>query len=158
MESRHVAPNVNVSLRKVRAYLPAIKKLSPLEATVHLDQIPYSATCALSAEIKTAMSNAENTLKVSKGMLEFRSLKADQGMVLKRFRAGSRGTAKPVLRRMTHITIVLGAKKIDVAKKVEETKVVETKKTDTNTDKKKVVEAPKKVTIRKTKSITKKKI
>jgi len=156
MESRHVAPNVNVSLRKVRAYLPAIKKLSPLEATVHLDQIPYSATYALSAEIKTAMTNAENTLKVSKGMLEFRSLKADQGMVLKRFRAGSRGTAKPVLRRMTHITIVLGAKKVVTSNKVEEKKVIQSNKVDKNIEDKKIVETVKKPIARKTKSVTKK--
>ncbi len=111
MESRHLAKNINVSLRKVRTFLPAIKKMSPADALIRLELLPHSAARALSDALKTAIANAQNSLKVSKDMLEFRKLYADQGLVLKRFRAGSRGTAAPISRRMTHITVVLGVKK-----------------------------------------------
>ena len=113
MESRHLAKNINVSLKKLRSFLPEVKKMSPVDAHVTLGFLPHSAARALVAAIQTAIANAENTLKVPKSMLEFRQLKADQGMVLKRFRAGSRGTALPVVRRMSHITIVLGVKNAD---------------------------------------------
>lgn len=144
MESRHYLKNVNVSLRKVRMFLPGLKKMTPVEAVEKLSFLPHSAARVLMQGIKTAISNAESTLKVPKNMLEFRSLKADQGLVLKRFRAGSRGTALPVNRRMSHITIILGVKagsvvpkkqvtkeepaKNEKSRKVEDEKTVEEKK------------------------------
>ncbi|MFO0703287.1 MAG: uL22 family ribosomal protein [Patescibacteria group bacterium] len=127
MESRHLLKNVNVSIRKVRMFLPNVKKMQPAEAVERLGFLPHSAAKVLAAGIKTAISNAQSTLKVPANMLEFRSLKADQGMVLKRFRAGSRGTALPINRRMTHITIILGVK--GAAKEVEKA-VKEVKKTE----------------------------
>lgn len=111
MESRHLAKNINVSLRKIRTFLPAVKKMSPVDALTRLELLPHSAAHALADALKTAIANAQNSLKVPKDMLEFRRLYADQGLVLKRFRASSRGTAAPISRRMTHITVVLGVKK-----------------------------------------------
>ncbi len=110
MDTTHTARNINVSIRKVRALIPAVLKLSPVDALARLTYTQSSAGRALADAVKTALANAQNTLKVSRDVLEFRRLSADQGMVMKRFRAGSRGTAQPILRRMTHITVVLRAK------------------------------------------------
>jgi large subunit ribosomal protein L22 len=60
--------------------------------------------------VETALANASSALKVPKDMLEFKKLYADQGIVMKRYRAGSRGSPRPVLRRLTHVTVVLGEK------------------------------------------------
>lgn len=122
-------------------FLPGLRKMTPVEAVEKLSFLPHSAARVLVQGIKTAISNAESTLKVPKNMLEFRSLKADQGLVLKRFRAGSRGTALPVNRRMSHITITLGVKAgSKVAKKQDkkEEKVEEAKKTEEKKEVKKV--------------------
>lgn len=163
MESRHIVKNARVSLRKVRSFIPAVKKLSPAQAVLKLEQLPHSAAQFLAAAIKTAMANAENALKVPKGMLEFRSLQADQGLALKRFRAGSRGTAKPIVRRMTHITVVLAAQKteakaasktekeITVQKKEEKKTVSESKKEE------KEIKKPRKTAVKKSEEkVTKK--
>lgn len=112
MESTHRAKNVNVSVRKVRMLLPAVKKVSPEMALIKLAFMPHSAAVAIRQAVQTALANASSALKVPKNMLEFRTIKADQGLVMKRFRAGSRGSPRPVLRRMTHITVVLGEKKV----------------------------------------------
>lgn len=112
MESTHRAKNVNVSVRKVRMLLPAVKKVSPEMALIQLAFMPHSAAVAIRHAVQTALANASSALKVPKNMLEFRTIKADQGLVMKRFRAGSRGSPRPVLRRMTHITVVLGEKKV----------------------------------------------
>ncbi len=139
METRHILKNANVSLRKVRTFLPGIKKMPPTEALVRLGFLPHSAARVLAGALKAAMTNAEFVLKVPKNMLEFRSLKADQGLVLKRFRAGSRGTALPISRRMTHITIVLGVKNdsTKISKpKVNETKVIVDEKEKVDVEKK----------------------
>ena len=161
MESRHTAKNINVSIRKVRTFLPAIKKLSPVDALTRLEQLPHSAAHALAQAIKTTLSNAESSLKVGKDMLEFRKLYADQGLVLKRFRAGSRGTAKPITRRMTHITVILGIKKVQkpltVGPKVEDKKevIAEKEKTEVKKETKPKTAKPKEKVI-KSKKVTKK--
>ncbi|MEI6326929.1 MAG: uL22 family ribosomal protein [Candidatus Roizmanbacteria bacterium] len=111
MESKHISRNVNVSVRKVRMIIPEIKKLTPVMSLIKLAYLPHSAAKYMRHAIKTALSNATSTLKVSEDMLEFRRIQADQGVTLKRFRAGSRGSPLPVVRRMTHITVVLGEKK-----------------------------------------------
>lgn len=107
METTHIAQNINVSLRKVRTLIPAVRKLNPVVALTRLRHMQQSGARALADAIQTALANGENTLKVTRDMLEFRRLSADQGIVMKRYRAGSRGTAQPILRRMTHITVIL---------------------------------------------------
>ncbi|MBP6993811.1 hypothetical protein KBB12_01040 [Candidatus Woesebacteria bacterium] len=157
MESRHTAKNMNVSIRKVRSFLPGIRKTSPVDALTRLEQMPHSAARALAQAIKTCLSNAESSLKVGKDMLEFRRLYADQGLVLKRFRAGSRGTAKPITRRMTHITVVLGIKRAQSSAQADP--VVEPKK-EVVVEKQKVIEkkvAKTKSVKPKTKTVSKKK-
>ena len=68
MESRHTAKNINVSIRKVRTFLPEIKKMTPVDALVRLQHLPYSATRALAQAIQTTIANAESSLQVSKDM------------------------------------------------------------------------------------------
>jgi large subunit ribosomal protein L22 len=133
MESQHTAKNINVSVRKVRTFLPAMRKMSPVDALTRLELLPHSAARALAQALQTVIANAETSLKVSKDMLEFRKLYADQGLVLKRFRAGSRGTAKPITHRMTHITVVLGVKKINTSPMVRTVEPAKPKKTETET-------------------------
>lgn len=142
MESKHISRNVNVSVRKVRMIIPEIKKFTPVMALIKLAYMPHSAAKYMSHAIKTAMSNATSTLKVSEDMLEFRRIQADQGITLKRFRAGSRGSPLPVVRRMTHITVVLGEKKL--APVPQKSKVKPEAKKEDKKEVKKVKSAPKK--------------
>jgi large subunit ribosomal protein L22 len=108
MEFRHSLKNANVSLKKVRMFLPELRNIRPTVAVKVLASMPHSAARVLHDVIKSAISGGISTLKVGEDMLEFREIRADQGMVLKRYRAGSRGVAAPILRRRTHITVVLG--------------------------------------------------
>lgn len=144
MESKHISRNVNVSVRKVRMIIPEIKKFTPVMALIKLAYMPHSAAKYMSHAIKTAISNATSTLKVSEDMLEFRRIQADQGITLKRFRAGSRGSPLPVVRRMTHITVVLGEKKLAVSPVPQKSKVKPEAKKEDKKEVKKVKSAPKK--------------
>ena len=119
--SKTTIKNINVSIRKMRETIANIKKLAPAASLDTLRYMPGSAPKALYGVIKSAITNATTTLKVTDDMLQFRRLSADQGLVLKRFRAGSRGTASPILRRMTHVTVELAVKSTApvVAKKSE---------------------------------------
>jgi ribosomal protein L22 len=130
METKSYFINLPVSPKKARFYLPAIKKLKPIDS---LDFLMYERTDAsviLYKAIKSAISSARQILKVEDNLLKFKLLSVEQGQKLKRYRPGSRGNANPINRRMSHIKIIL-----EVSKEV--IKPVKTVKTE------KKIEAPK---------------
>ncbi len=124
MESKAYFINLPVSPKKVRFYLPAIKKRKPIDS---LDYLYYERTDAagiLYKAIKSAINNARELLKVDDNLLNFKLLTVEQGQKLKRFRPGSRGNAKPINRRMSHIKIILEAKQaVKPVVKVEQKKL-----------------------------------
>ena len=74
--------------------------------------------------IKSAISSARQTLKVEDNLLKFKLLSVEQGQKLKRYRPGSRGNAKPINRRMSHIKIILEASKsVKSVRKIEASKL-----------------------------------
>ena len=125
--------NLKVSPKKARFYLSAIKKLGPAKSLEYLMYENTNASEILYKAIKSAISSARQILKVEDNLLNFKLLSVEQGQKLKRYKPGSRGNAKPINRRMSHIKITLVAK---AGKKVEpktevksETKKLEVKKT-----------------------------
>ncbi|MFA6080936.1 MAG: uL22 family ribosomal protein [Patescibacteria group bacterium] len=127
METKAYFINLPVSPKKARFYLPAIKKLKPIDS---LDFLMYERTDAaaiLYKAIKSAISSARQILKVEDNLLNFKLLTVEQGQKLKRFKPGSRGNAKPINRRMSHVKIILEVKEaakskiqnLKVEKKVE---------------------------------------
>ena len=116
MDTKAYFINLPVSPKKARFYLPAIKKMKPSESLEYLMYERTDASVILYKAIKSAISSAKQMLKVEDNLLEFKLLSVEQGQKLKRFRPGSRGNAKPINRRMSHIKIILEAKEV---KKVE---------------------------------------
>jgi large subunit ribosomal protein L22 len=57
--------------------------------------------------LKSAIANAENNNNLSVDNLVVKSALVENGPVLKRFKAGARGTAMPRRKKMSHILIVL---------------------------------------------------
>lgn len=110
METKAYFINLPVSPKKARFYLPAIKKLKPIESLDYLFYERTDASVILYKAIKSAISSARQILKVEDNLLNFKLLTVEQGQKLKRFRPGSRGNAKPINRRMSHIKIILEAK------------------------------------------------
>lgn len=141
METKAYFVNLPVSPKKARFYLPAIKKLKPAESLEFLMYENTDASEILYKAIKSAISSARQILKVEDNLLNFKLLSVEQGQKLKRYKPGSRGNAKPINRRMSHVKIILEAK---TTKKVEpkvEVKKLEVKKA--TSAKAKVVKAKK---------------
>ncbi len=131
MEVKAYFVNLKVSPKKARFYLPAIKKMKPVESLEYLMYENTDAAVILYKAIKTAVSSARQILKVEDNLLNFKLLSVEQGQKLKRYRPGSRGNAKPINRRMSHIKIILEAKtvkptsaKATVGKPVKSEKIV----------------------------------
>ncbi len=110
MESITVIKNVRISPKKIRFLLPELKKLTPQQALDYLFYTPKKGAKILYSAIKTAINNAKITLKTDENLLKFKVLAVDEGLKLKRYQPGGRGTVKPYKRRFSHIRIVLEKK------------------------------------------------
>ena len=58
----------------------------------------------------SAIANAENNLSMDRGSLYVAEVFANPGPTLKRYVARSKGSASPMLKRTSHITVVLDQK------------------------------------------------
>ncbi|MEI6532248.1 MAG: uL22 family ribosomal protein [Candidatus Roizmanbacteria bacterium] len=132
MESTTYLKNIKVSPKKMRFILDAVKKMSPIVAAEHLNYRSGRVANIFYKSIMSAISNAKNTLKISENLLKFKVLTIEEGPKLKRFNPGSRGTAKPYMKRFSHIKMVivedeknsvLEKKQISEVEKVKEVKV-----------------------------------
>lgn len=106
-ESKTYLKNIDLSPKKLRYYLASTKKMSPSKAADYLFYGGQKATQILYQAVKSAISNAKTTLKVNDDQLRFKLFTIEEGQKLKRYRPGSRGTPKPIVKRKSHIKIVL---------------------------------------------------
>lgn len=131
MESKTYLKNLKMSPKKLRFFLPELKKKKPVAALDYLFYAPQKAAKILYFALKSALTNAKNTLKVPEDLLEWKVLTVEEGQKLKRYKPGGRGTAKPFKIRFSHVKIVLGTKQTEAIKEQEVKKDVEKKEEKT---------------------------
>ncbi len=107
---RAVARHVRISPYKVRIVLDIIRGKGYREAVAILENTPKSASEPVRKVLMSAAANAENNLGYNKDNLYVAACYADQGPTLKRVMPRARGRAFRILKRTSHITIVLDAK------------------------------------------------
>lgn len=107
MEIKAEAKNIRKSPRKIRLVADGLRGKNPADALEVLKFTSKAAALPLSKVIKSAMSNATNNLKMDPKVLIIKEIMINEGPVLKRFQARSRGMAHPILKRGSHIRIVL---------------------------------------------------
>ena len=104
---RAVAKYIRMSPRKVRLVTDLVRGRTVPEALVMLRFLPKAAARPVEKAIRSAAANAEDTYGVSPDDLFVASITADEGPTLKRGQPGPRGRFKPILKRSTHITVML---------------------------------------------------
>lgn len=102
-----IARYIRISPRKVRIVIDLIRGKKVDEALAILQFTPKSAAPVVEKLLRSAIANAENNLDLSKDSLYVAEVFADQGPTLKRFMPRAKGSASPILKRSSHITIVL---------------------------------------------------
>lgn len=118
MESKTYLKNLRESPKKLRFFLPEVKKRIPSEALEYLYYAPQKSARVLYQALKSAVTNAKSILKTDENLLKWKLLTIEEGYKLKRYRPGGRGTPKPFKIRFSHIKIILGAEEVKkVAKK-----------------------------------------
>ena len=107
MEIQALTRNARMSPRKVREIANQIQGRPVPEAIDFLTLIPRKSARLLAKTLKSAVANAENNHNLSADKLFVHRALVENGPVLKRFKAGARASAKPRVKRMSHLRIVL---------------------------------------------------
>lgn len=102
-----VAKYIRISPFKVRIVLDTIRGRKYTEALAILKATPKSASEVIIKVLNSAAANAENNMNLSKNDLYVAEAFADQGPTLKRFQPRAQGRAFSILKRTSHITLVL---------------------------------------------------
>jgi large subunit ribosomal protein L22 len=107
-EVRATAKYIPVSAQKVRLVLDLVRGEDVDDALAVLAFTPKRAAKDVSKVIRSAIANAEENFGLAREDLYIAEIFADEGPTLKRGRAGARGRYKPILKRTSHITVILG--------------------------------------------------
>jgi len=101
---------VRVSATKAKIVLDQIKGKDIESAKAILLYSPRYASDVILKVLKSAAANAENNLGMNLEQLVVEEAIANQGPTLKRIKPESKGRAYKILKRTSHITIVLNEK------------------------------------------------
>ena len=107
---RAIAKHVRISPYKVRVVLDIIRGKDYATAVAILENTPKSASEPIKKVLMSAAANAEHNIGMSKDSLFVAECYADQGPTLKRVMPRAQGRAFRILKRTSHITIVLDAR------------------------------------------------
>ena len=107
MEVQALTRYARMSPKKMREVSRIVQGRKAAEALEYLALIPRKSAKLIAKTLKSAIANAENNNNLSADTLRVKSAIIENGPVLKRFKAGARGTAMPRRKKMSHIRIVL---------------------------------------------------
>lgn len=107
MEVRAVAKDIPISPRKVRLVLDSVRGRRVEEALAMLRFMPQNAAKDVYKVIKSAAANAENNYSLDANALWVHRIYADDGRTLKRLWRRNMGRANRVLKRSSHITVIV---------------------------------------------------
>lgn len=115
-----ILKNHTIAPRKVRLVADMVRGKSVVSAETILTNTVKKAKSPLHNLLNSAVANAAHNFNLSKDQLYVKAIFVNQGLVMKRFMPVSRGSAHPIKKRTSHITIVLAAREAK-AKKVAKT-------------------------------------
>lgn len=111
MQSKAIVRYVRITPRKVRLVSDLVRGKSVSEALTILKFSSRKRTAkTISTLVESAMANAEQKGRIDVDNLFVKSLLVDQGPTLKRFTSRAKGQGMRILKKTSHITVVLEEK------------------------------------------------
>ena len=108
MEVKSVSKNTGISARKMRRLVDIVRGKPVDEALTLLKFAPSPSSRIVAKVVKAAVADAETVYRIPSAELRIVRIFADEAQTLKRYRAGARRRVKPILRRSSHITVIVG--------------------------------------------------
>jgi len=131
MEVRAVEKYIRISPKKARPIADIVRGQNAKQALVTLNFTPKKGAKIIAKAVKSAVANAEHNYNAEKDNLYIKSITIDSGPSLKRFRPRSRGMVSHILKRTSHVTVVISDEKPTVKSsklKVQSQKTVKAEK------------------------------
>ena len=110
MEVRAVGKYLRISPYKARLVADMVRGKPVDEALTVLKFTVKKGSRLINKTLRSAVANAENTHMIDVDNLFVKTILIDDGPRLKRFRPRAMGRATSILKRMSHITVVLAEK------------------------------------------------
>src|SRR3989344_8457297 len=110
MEVTARAKFIRISPKKVRLVADLIRGLDVAEAITQLQFSQKNAALPLTKLIKSAIANAEENEDLKRNNLFIKAITVDGGPTLKRWLPKAMGRATPLIKRSSHISLVLAEK------------------------------------------------
>jgi len=107
MEVKAISKNIGTSPRKLRLIADLVRGKKVDQALTILKFLPSPSAQSVAKAVKSAAANAENNYEMTPSDLKITKILIDEGRTMKRFRAGPRGRVKPILKRSSHITVIV---------------------------------------------------
>ncbi len=98
---------LSISAQKVRLVVDMVRGKGANQAMDILRYAPQAAAQPVSKLLASAVANAEENFGVSRDDLFVAKIFADEAPTRKWRRFGARGRFKPILRRTSHVTVIL---------------------------------------------------
>ena len=98
---------LKISAKKMRLVAVTIKGMDVSYALDYLKFFPHKASPLISKTLHSAIANAEHNFNLDSHNLFVKRIFADEGTMLKRWRARAFGRATPIHKKSSHLTIIL---------------------------------------------------
>ncbi|MDP4152430.1 MAG: 50S ribosomal protein L22 [Bacillota bacterium] len=112
MEARAIVRHVRIAPRKVKIVLDLIRNKPIDYAIAAVKHTPKAASPVVEKLLKSAVANAENNFHMNKDNLYVSETFVSPGPTLKRVMPRAQGRAFRILKRTSHITVVLKEKEV----------------------------------------------
>ena len=107
MEVKAIAKTVRIAPRKVRLVLDLVRGKDVAEAKGILKFTPNRSAVTIAKLVDSAVANATNNHAQDASKLYIKACYANEGVTMKRFMPRAKGNASQILKRTSHITIVV---------------------------------------------------
>ena len=105
-----IARQVRISASKVRRVADLIRGLNVDDALSTCEFAPQAASEPIYKVLASAVANAEHTDNLRRQDLFVSQIFVDEGMTMRRIRPRAKGSASRILKRSSHITVVVEPK------------------------------------------------
>jgi large subunit ribosomal protein L22 len=143
MDIKVILRNVRIAPRKSRQVIDLVRNKNVAEARALLEFTVKRAADPVLKLLNSAVASAVNDFKLDEKNLYISKITADAGPTLKRSNPESRGRAFPIMKRTSHIALIVSELKPTQPKKEAKKEVVE-KKEESKAPKKQVKKTVKK--------------
>jgi large subunit ribosomal protein L22 len=110
MEIKAKLNYLGITPRKVRLVADLVRNMDVKQAETQLKFTPKRASAPLLKLLNSAIANAKTNFNLEKEALYIKKLIINEGPLFKRWRAESRGRAAPIIKRTSHVNLVLDVK------------------------------------------------